>query len=177
METKQYADNFLLKNYKCPRLIIPSFNAETLLEPFRHCWKVQNCSELIKIERAINPAIFSDTFKSSFDDKFSLTLWPNGYRKGVETGEIAVHLTNDEQEHLARVQWRIWFCNQQNNLLLTYGENNIIGASHLSAALLDHKLIINKETKEAILPGDTLFIYIEVSKNYFSSDKHFFLIY
>lgn len=167
----------MLKNYKCPRLVTPSFNAETLLEPFRHFWKIQNCSELLKIERAANPAIFSDTFKSSFDDKFSLTLWPKGHRKGARAvEEMSVHLTNDELEHLARVQWRICFCTQQNTLLFTYAANNIIGANHLSAALLGHNFIVNAQG-EPILPEDTLNIYIEVSMKLINLYSVLYLFY
>lgn len=160
-DEKPYADQFWLRNYKCPRVVTTPFNAETLLEPFWHSWQVQNCSKLLKLERALKPAIFSETFESSFDDKFSLTLWPNGYRKKAKTQEIAVHLTNDEIEHLARVQWRMWFLNQQNVPLLIYSGNNINGVNHMSAVMINHNLIVNAQTGEPALLDDTLNIYIE----------------
>ncbi len=156
-------------------MVTTPFNAETLLEPFWHSWQVQNCSKLLKLERALKPAIFSETFESSFDDKFSLTLWPNGYRKKAKTQEIAVHLTNDEIEHLARVQWRMWFLNQQNVPLLIYSGNNINGVNHMSAVMINHNLIVNAQTGEPALLDDTLNIYIEVSKvNPLSNETQFF---
>ncbi|KAH9408433.1 hypothetical protein TYRP_012108 [Tyrophagus putrescentiae] len=128
-----------------------------------------------QVDRAAQLAIFSETFSSTFEgQEFSLTLWPNGHRKSVGGGvgggsnqkEIAVHLSNGEfgGGDMKVVQWRIWFLGGRQKAartIFTYASNNIVGANHLSAALLSHVLLVDRQTGRSTLPDDTLNIFIE----------------